>query len=189
MDDIKRQTLKRFEQLANAAGWQAHLPPPNAAETTVPVWLYSVSPNSGPRFFSQLYLSAYRGGKLPFEIPKGPGFKPWDIYCRAIAEFDMEKNPARQIELHQQMVAVLLHYARNTQTWAALPPLDQVPGLHFVVFDWLDKKGVRQMRPMAVISAQPLSIEELSDMFVLVLDVHLARNPHEGPVYKDASSS
>jgi hypothetical protein len=186
MDDIKRQTLKRFEQLANAAGWQAHLPPQDAAEAAVPVWLYSVS-SKGPRLFSQLFLSAYRGN-LPFEFPKGPGFEPWNILGSAIAEFD-KKNPATQTESHQMLVASLLHYARSTRTWAALPPINTVPGLHFVVFDWVDKKRVRHMRPMAKIASQPLSIETLSEMFVDALNVHLARNPHEGPVYKDASSS
>ncbi len=188
MDDIKRQTMKRFEQLANAAGWQAHLPPQDAAEAAVPVWLYSVNPNIGPRIFSQLFLSAYRGN-VPFEFPKGPGFEPWDILGSAIAEFDKKKNPSTQIESHQMLVASLLHYARSTRTWAALPAINTVPGLHFVVFDWVDKKGVRHMRPMAAIGAQPLSIEALSEMFVEALNVHLARNPHEGPVYKDASAS
>ncbi|MGF6281900.1 hypothetical protein ABH908_000067 [Pseudomonas frederiksbergensis] len=188
MDDIKRQTLKRFEQLANAAGWQAHLPPPNEAETAVPVWLYSVSPNSGPRLFSQLFLSAYRG-KLPFDIPNTKGFSPCDIYGAAIAQFDAEKDPARKIGLHQMLVAAQLHYARSTRTWESLPALNLVPGLHFVVFDWLDKKGVRHYRPGAAIGAEPLSIEILSDMFVTVLGMHLAKNPNEGPVYKAASSS
>ncbi|MGE8063784.1 hypothetical protein [Pseudomonas sp. NPDC089569] len=189
MDDIKRQTQKRFEQLANAAGWQAHLPPPEAAETAVPVWLYSVSHDSGPRLFSQLYLSAYRDGKFPFEIPKGPGFEPWDIYAGAIAEFDAIKDPASKIDLHQHMIAAQLLYARSTRTWEALPPLNSVPGLHFVVFDWLDKKGVRHMRPAAATGVQPLSIEALCEMFFLALNLHLARNPHEGPVFKEPASA
>lgn len=188
MDDIKRQTMKRFEQMANAAGWQAHLPPPDAAETAVPMWLYSINANSGPRLFSQLFLSAYRDGKLPFEIPKGKGLQPFDIYGAAIAEFDGENDPTRQCDLHQMLVATQLHYARSTRTWEALPPLNQVPGLHFVVFDWLDKKGVRHMRPGAAVGAQPLSIEALSDMFVVALDMHLARYPEEGPVYKNVTT-
>lgn len=187
MDDIQRQTLKRFEQVANAAGWQAHLPPPDASETAVPVWLYSVNPNSGPRLFSQLFLSAYRNGAFPGEIPKGPGFKPHDVYDAAIVEFDAVKDPVRRIELHQQLVAAQLHYARSTRTWELLPPINTVPGLHFVVFDWLDKNGVRVFRPAAALGAKPLSTEELSGLFVTVLSMHLAKHPHEGPVFETAA--
>jgi hypothetical protein len=180
MDDIKRQMQKRFEQTAKAAGWQAHLPPESASETAVPVWLYSVNANTGPRLFAQLYLSAYRDGGYKGEIPRG--VKPCDVFAAAVAEYDALNNPAPPIEMQQQLIAAQLHYAKTTRTWGMLPPLNQAPGLHFVVFDWLDKKGVRQMRPAAAVGAQPLSPEALSEMYVKILAMHLANTPEEGPV-------
>jgi hypothetical protein len=183
MDDIKRQMQKRFEQQANSAGWRAHLPPIAETETPVPVWLYSVNPKKGPRLFGQLSLNAYREGVLSSAALQQPVERaPWDVLNSALALYDAANGPADDLELRAQLFAALITYARCTRSWEIKPDLNKIPGLHFVVVDWQDKKGTYILRPVMAVGAGVLPMEELSVMVMAALDLHLAKHPEEAPV-------
>lgn len=183
MHQINEALRKRVQEAMAKSGW--HFRPDQADMNTVRCWFYSVSLQRGPRLISQLSVETYRSvlkgdGIVAQTLRSRPGIAPADLFLSAVAEFD-SYDPAKQAESHDHLTAFIATYARVTQTWGLAKPLSEVPGVHFVAFDWKTDKNLHVVRPGLAYQATPLRPEQLAEMATMQLSLHLARYPHEFP--------
>jgi hypothetical protein len=147
------------------------------------VWLYSFNPEQGCRLITQLSVEGYRlACSQSISIaPELQGIKPWDLLSAVLNEYDTIESLAGRAKVHDKLSNALAIYASQTQTWARLPPIGQVPGLHFVVADWTTKSGLRIFRPVVSMGRDVLTPEDVVSAYDTVLHMHVAKNPSEAP--------
>lgn len=183
MDDIKAAAIRRFERALKESNWDMVLD--TRPVSSVPVWIYSASLEEGVRVIGQLTLEAYRDSQDPNRMPKVPGLAPWDALGAAYDEFDALKTDEERHKAQSGLSAALLSYACITKTWQVMPKLNEVSGIHVVVVDWHTAAGVRIFKPGMATGNKVLSKEHIARMFAMLVEMHLANNPHEGPAVRD----
>ena len=108
---------------------------------------------------------------------------PFEQYLGTVAEFDsLPEASQRDLGKRNTVIACLASFARTTQTWGLAPPLNEVPGLHFVAIDWQAKNGAHVLRSGLAIGDAPLTKEDLAEIASIQLGLHLARCPQESPI-------
>lgn len=184
MDDISKQRHTKLNDTLEAAGWK-----PNAegiATNPTRFWIYSVSLEHGPRmtcaigtqFLREMIADTGQVAKLKLEYPEY-----WTGMASAIALFDTATRRGEQTEEVRQILSMFAgFYARNTQTWSIVQPLNEVPGTHFIILDWIGQDGGRIMRPAHIHRADPLSHEELLNFTKVLIDMHLVKRPEDKPL-------
>lgn len=183
MDDIINQRNKKLSKILERAGWNPHAEGISSNPTRF--WLYSVSLEHGPRMISAIgtgYLREMvsKTGQVASLLKEFPEY--WKGLAEAIALFDDATGKGQQTEELRQILALFAgFYACNTQTWNIVKPLSQVPGIHFIILDWIGQDGGRIMRPAHIHRADPLSEAELSDFSRVLIEMHLAKRPEDKP--------
>lgn len=183
MNDLKQAMRKRIEANMFKSGWQ--LDGDAADLNAVRVWLYSINLISGPRLVGQLSAEFYREMQNlsgPIHILRESGGHPGDLLNAALNDYDAQPLHRRNSEMRCNLLAFLGNYALSTGTWAALPPLSKVPGIHFGAIDWQTASGKTILRPFAMLKGDPMTPQEMAAGSATQLDMHLARYPSEMPV-------
>lgn len=184
MDDISNQRNKKLSKLLSRAGWNPHAEGITSNPTRF--WLYSVSLEHGPRMISAIgakYLREMvsKTGRVATLLKEFPEY--WQALAEAIALFDDATWKGQQTEELRQVLSLFAgFYACNTQTWNIVKPLNQVPGTHFVILDWIGQDGGRIMRPAHIHQAGPLSESKLIDFSRVLIKMHLAKRPEDKPL-------
>lgn len=183
MSELNAAWRKRIEALMDNGGWALHTP--HQENRTVGCWLYSVSLDNGPRLITQIATELHRdmvsGGGVIAQI-KHSSRHPADQFASALAEYDREVKKDDSEELRQSLTAYLAGYIRSTKTWSVLPPLTAVPGIHLVAVDWMAPAKTHVIRPALAFSSKPLSPEDVMELALMQLELHLARYPNEKPL-------
>lgn len=183
MDKLNSHRQRRLEALLKLAGWNPHAEGITSNPTRF--WLYSVSLEHGPRMISAIgagYLREMvsKTGQVATLLKEFPEY--WKALAEAIALFDEATGKGKQTEELRQVLSLFAgFYACNTQTWNIVKPLNQVPGTHFIILDWIGQDGGRIMRPAHIHRADPLSEAELSDFSGILIKMHLAKRPEDMP--------
>lgn len=183
MDKVREAMRKRIEAGLDKSGWKVTEDQPHIDR--VRCWFYSMNLVSGVRLIGaasqELYRSAQTGKGIIAEANgKHPGVHPADQYLAAVSSFDSSLDQ-QTLEARGNLLGYLAGYARTTKTWQIAPPLNQVPGVHFIAIEWEAKTGIRVLRPAMAIAAQPLSPVEIVELASMQLAMHLDRSPHEAP--------
>lgn len=184
MDKIREAMRKRIEAGLEKSGWQVTEDQPHI--DTVRCWFYSMNLVSGVRLIGaasqELYRSALTGKGIIAEANgKHPGVHPADQYLGAVSSFD--SSPDQQtLEARGNLLGYLAGYARTTKTWQIAPPLNEVPGIHFIAIEWEAKNGIRVLRPAMAIAAEPLPPAKIVELASMQLAMHLDRCPQEAPI-------
>lgn len=185
MTDIDKARTAKLKGQFSQAGWS-----PNAegiASNPLRFWIYSCSLERGPRLVTQLGAEFHRdlvanAGPLKALLKEYP--KPWEALADMLMLFDAETDAGRQDEhLRQHLTMIMAFYARNTQTWNLVQPLNEVSGTHFIILDWLaaDWK-TKILRPAHIHRAEPISNAELIDLQAMLIEMHLKNRPGDEPL-------
>ena len=180
LDDIQKAAKKRFEQTLKDAGHDFHVHSEGA--TTVPLWIYSVSPVEGIRAITQVSLEGYRACKDPINRPSQAGITPWNALTSCISGFDKLTSNEERLGAIPLLQQCMLEYACHTKTWEVMPPLNQVSGLHFLICDWVAPGGTHILKPMLVGSPHILDANDLAEQVGRLVSMHTERFPHEPPI-------
>lgn len=180
LDDIQKAAQKRFEQALMNAGHHFHVH--GEGNTTVPLWLYSISPTRGIRVITQVSIEGYRACTNPTTRPRQVGVSPVDALTSCISSFDKLSSNEERLESIPTLNQLLLEYACHTKTWEIMPPLNQVRGLHFLICDWVAPRNTRILKPMLVGSPDVLDESDLAEQVGRLVSMHTQRYPHEHPI-------
>lgn len=184
MDEISKQRQTKLSDTLEAAGWK----PNTEGISTNPTrfWIYSISLENGPRltcaigaeYLREMIANTGQVAQLQKDYPDY-----WMGMASAIAMFDTATRRGEQTEEVRQILSKFAgFYARNTQTWNIVQPLNKVDGTHFIILDWIGQDGGRIMRPAHIHRADPLSHEELLNFTRVLIDMHLAKRPEDKPL-------
>ncbi|HHH9443110.1 TPA: hypothetical protein ACP32N_005098 [Pseudomonas aeruginosa] len=184
MKKISDAMRKRIENALGQSGWKFDEDQPHI--DTVRCWFYSINLQSGIRLAGMasqdLYRSAVTGkGIIETAIRKHPGVLPADQYLGAVNAFDSSAD-LKNSDGRGALLAYLAGYARTTKTWQMVPPLSQVPGIHFVAIDWKARDGIHVLRPALCFSDSPLTPDQIVEVASVQLGMHLDRCPREAPI-------
>lgn len=183
MDELKQAWRKKIEANMAKSGWQLDC---DAGDLNpVRVWLYSINLTNGPRVVGQISTEFYRDMQSmsgPIQILRSTAEHPGDLLNEALKDYDAQPEGLRNAETRGQLLAFIANYALSTQTWASLPPLSSVPGIHFGAIDWQTAEGKTILRPIAMFGDAPMTPEEIAAGAAMQLEMHLKRFPHEMPV-------
>lgn len=187
-DELRRHRHRKLLGQLQAAGWKPDQEGLDASP--VRLWLYSVSLDHGPRLVmqagAQLYRDMQSGGGVIGELAKD-GSVPGDDLAAALRAHDGKAFPAA--EDRQCLGMYLAWYASSTRTWQQRPSLDEVGGVHVVVFDWASRAGHDVLRPACCSSpvAGPMNDGDLASFFGYVLAAHVRQHPQDEPACLDSA--
>jgi hypothetical protein len=176
--DMNDAILRRLEANVEDSGW--HVIEAQPDPSAVRFWLYTINIVRGPRLGTQANAEFFRDlqqetGK--FKELKNSPYKPNQLLGSTIAGYDEAANDAERREMYKPLCFSLGAFARSTQTWEQLPPLKDVPGIHFVVTDWLEPDDNLVMRPMVFLSEKVPPIDVFIAGMATQLAMHLKRFP------------
>lgn len=186
MTDIDKARALRLTDQLSRAGWS---PNPAGIETNpLRFWIYSCSLERGLRLVTQLGAEFYRDlvaytGPVKRLVKEFPN--PWEAMANALMLFDVETDAGRQDEqLRQHLTMIMAFYARSTQTWGVMQPLNEVAGTHFIILDWLaaDWKTTI-LRPAHIHRAEPIANDELVELQAILIEMHLKNRPGDEPLH------
>ncbi len=186
MHQLNEAMRKRVAAAMEKSGWE--MDPETPAISAVRCWFYSVNIHRGPRVAAMVSQDLYRSvvsgdGIIAELLRQDPNHKPFEQYLGTVAEFDsLPEASQRDLGKRNTVIACLASFARTTQTWGLAPPLNEVPGLHFVAIDWQAKNGAHVLRSGLAIGDAPLTKEDLAEIASIQLGLHLARCPQESPI-------
>lgn len=183
MNELKQAWRKKIESNMAKSGWKMDSDVPDM--NLVRVWLYSINLTTGARVVGQVSTAFYREMQSKsghIQILRSKAEHPGDLLNHALNDYDALPEALRNAEMRCNLIAFIGNYALSTQTWALLPPLSMVPGIHFGAIDWKTASGMNILRPFAVIKDTPLTAEEMAEFAAMQLEAHLARNPDEKPI-------
>lgn len=180
--DMKEAVRRRLESNIVNSGW--HVIEGSPDPSAVRFWLYSINLVRGPRLGTQATAELFRDLQRQtgvFEQIKNSPYEPDLILGSTIDGFDGASNANERRHLYEPLCVALAAYARSTQTWQQMPSLTTVPGIHFLITDWLDPDDNRVIRPMLLLSEKIPCVEDFIAGMAAQLVMHLKRFPNEFP--------
>lgn len=181
--EIDKARNKKLVEKMKASGWNPRSE--GLASNPVRFWLYSVSLEKGERLIAQVGSQTYRemlskNGAIGRIVRSGE--HPGDLLSGYLKDFDGQPDADQDIEAHGLLTVLMAGYAVSTKTFELMKPMSQVPGCHFLIFDWKTEYGqTTVLKPAGCYADAPLTTKEIVEIMGQAIERHITGSPNDMP--------